>query len=881
MGDALIGQFIHRERLRPYRLFATSAASFYIQDDPLGINYYPRQRCQWCDMYDLNCRLYDFREGAQPARVLLHNHRSTPARPPALFTGTADKFMRSDQCTNPATHIGFGPCRAKDSQSQIMMGHLSLTKAVVTGRHHDHIPIDSDPSAVWARDDQAYATLGLPATHDYGYCGLRDPSGTPPQDHYDWCLRFPIDLPVDAIMLNVRLLLYRFFAQTGSCFVKALLLDRDDMGEFVDGTGTEADNPRRSNGSGPARLNVVGEGLNGFEIEPGAVNSYIVIPDDIIRPMIQAFIDRPGYVPGAYMGIVLESDRDSNITVSNSVPLIGYRSGEDMLPALLASWREAESEEHPKASQPPRLRAYRHYSLTPSPVPAQGTWPEICTGIDAGTVMPAHGGWAEPDVVTGLSGGAAGKIPDVPWASSYRHFFLLPVDPLLAWWNEEDYGAAPYPSDAHQHFALEDCETYEIPCYSRTLPFRYRSLGDSTFPKVKGGIPGIVGFSSPPAQQGYLPVYALSTGDCVVGGYAYAGVEENTWRVYSGQTRPKTHVWEADPLRRGWSVTYTAFLKAWFVLDSNFTDICWPQDVQPPGTPAGCMFRWNVWYEIDVRARFGGGADVDDAAFRSWVNTHAAGFGATVTPRYSHCNDVFRHCAGVAHGMGDAIWPPEACQNTAEASGGGGEGECAATVYAECHHQGDGYSYWYLPDWTSNHIKSPLAGPRIGAYPEYGLYHETACIRKRNAAGSETDTTYTWSRLGLTTNIPWILAVESEHEVQQAIHRIAIVNSNECESPCSAGEFRVGWDDDEVFWSAGIGPAATAAQVQTAIEESANIWPGDIAVSGPDGGPWDVEYVGWSGIDFPPPTLRACTLEDAYGCAYSVEITIIQHGEGG
>ncbi len=873
MGDKAIYERIHRNRLRPYHLFATNAASYTDMDDPLEIYYYPRSRCPTCWMYDANCRLIDDREGAQPARLLLHNHRLDPKRPPYLFTGTASKMLRWDACGVVGLDAGegsYGRCRSKETQAQIAMGHVSLTRAVISGRHNERIPIASESSNVYADEVTTYEQEGTAVTaFDWLRLGYADPTGSRPLAHYDTCLRFNMTIPANAIITRARLSLWRNAAQTGSAFIKAFLLDRDDMGAFVLGAGTEADNPRRGNASGPARLNVNGGTTNEYEIEVGSgsasIPSWFELPTDIIAPIVNAFIARPGYDPaGSYIGIALESDRDKNTTTSNQVQPIAYRTesgGDEFAAELLISWREAGSDGKPKASTPPKINGYLQFTNVSSPVPAEGTWPEEIEGIDAGE---AFSGWP------------GDKMPDIPWANCYRHIFMLQVDPLLTWWNEVEFGPAPYPENAHETFALEDCDLYEIPCYSRVSPWRYRTLGDSLAPKVRGGLPGIIGFSSAPAQYGYFPPYFDTPGDCAFGGYNYESVIENTWRTYWGQTRPKTHVWTADTLRRGWSVTYTAYLRAWFVLDSNFEGICYSSQTHAIGNPETCMFRWNVWYTIEIRARFSRGSDPENATFKAWVKSHEAAFGATVTPRYSQCNDVLCRCAGVEQAMGDQIWPAAACQDDLETRAPYG------AHYPPCKQKTGGYSYWYLPDYNSNHIKTPLAGPRIGAYPENLLYHEVAAVRKLNAAGTETDTHYSWSRLGLTTNIPWLLAVDTEYTSQNAIHRLSVVNDNECESPPATGYFTIGWGDDEEFWSEAMPYNATAAQVRDAIVDGvASFEPGDIAVTGADGGPWDVEYLRPAGFDVPLPTLKSCSIQDAYGCEFSVDIEVVQSGVGG
>ncbi len=841
--DYLIHQWLHRERTRPYRLFISNAA--YRYDPDVAPHYFPRERCPSCLMYATSCRPMDYRQGAQPGRLLIHNRH--------LYTGTFHRFFRYGDCGNLMAQFGYGPCRSKESQGQIAMGNMALLQAVRPGVHSERLVMGDEFDNVFVTDTLTYGALNYAL-----WLGRCNPGGAPPEDHYDLCLRFAINLPADAVITGAELYLRRAIAQSDVCHVEALLLDRDSMGLFST-TPDDPDNPCRANPNGPARLNCHGGADNKFAIElengGGGAGTWLTNPSEIMRPIVEAFIARPGYSPGNHLGIVLQSNQALNLTLDNAIACDGYTSS-GFGAILRIRWREAGVDPDAPAASPPRLMAYQHMMQESSPVPPDGTWPG-----------------AEPDPIDPgerLNQAGAQKIPDLPWAGAYRHCFLIPVDRLEDWWSEATHGPAPYPADAHNKFPLNDCQTYEIPCFPRTSPFRYRSLGSQMFPNVARGLRGIVSFSSDPAQHGFLPVYA-GGGQC--GTPNYTGMDENTWRLYRGQTHSKRYVWQTDPLQRGWFVEYTAYKKAWYAQDADFEWFC--NEYANIGDPDSCMFRWNAWYHIEIRAHFHPRADLDDPDFRAWVLSHEAGFGGIVTPRHAHCNDVLRQCgAGLGKAMGDNIWPPQACQEVVSAQVGD------EVKYPPCMHEDGAPSWWYLPDFVSKHVKSPL-NEFIGAYPELGLYHETKFVRRLDPDGGQTETVYGWAILAFQTNMPWLLDADSGVEVKNEIQRFTIINPNGCEDPPVFGGFVVGWDDDPAFWSGEITPFTTAAQFAEALGYAANIGQGNVEVTGPAGGPWVVEYVNdLRGQNVPQPALKSCTIDDGAGCLFSVSIETIQNGTG-
>ena len=847
--DYLIKQWLHKGRTRPHHMFISNAAGYYGLDDFGHIVWKQRQRCPSCWMYDMSCLLVEKRPGAQPGRLLKHGGK--------LYTGTFHRFNRWDACGEPGGQFGYGRCRGKETQGQILMGYLARERGLHPSWHSDRLALESAESNVFANAGASYWPI-LYAL----WVGNCDPAGSPPPDHYDLCYRFKIIIPKDAILVSAQLALCRSTDQYETCHLRVSMLDRDSMAPFSIAVD-DPNNPRRSNATGPVRLNVQGGDGNRFAVTldngGGAGGTWATLPDEIIKPMLQAFIDRPGYDPsGSYMGITLDSDQERNLTGYYYLH-VPYYSASGFGPVLMVRWREKNSPPHPTFGSPPKLVAYQRFMRTASPVPPEGTWPADKPGVDAGGQINTS---------------AVNKIPDQPYASAYRYCFLIPVDPLLSWWNEEEYGPAPYPQDAHQHFALNDCETYEIPCFKRTTPWRYVSLGVQEIPHVKGGLRGVVGFSSEAAQHGYLPVYALG---CELGGLSYMGLDENTWRRYWGMTRPRRFHWTTDPKGRGWFVEYTAYLKAWFVQDEDFEGTCNPM-LDHIGLPDGCMFRWNTWYQIEIRAAFPPQADTSDPDFQQFVLDHKAAFGATVTPRYSHCNDVLRRCgAGIGKAMGDNLYPPQACQDDMAVRGWTVGDE---TQYAPCKRDDGAYSWWYLPDYNSTHIKTPLAGPRIGAYPELGLYHQTKIVRKLSPDGFQTQEQYDWAILAFQSDVPWLLSANSGTEIKNEIHRLTITNPNGCTEPVSQGEAKVCWPD-QPNWTSPFAYNATAAEVQAAIETQYGIGAGSLSVTGPDGGPWDLEYIGaLTAKAVPIPVLEWCSLQSASGCTYSLMIEEIQRGSG-
>lgn len=76
--------------------------------------------------------------------------------------------------------------------------------------------------------------------------------------------------------------------------------------------------------------------------------------------------------------------------------------------------------------------------------------------------------------------------------------------------------------------------------------------------------------------------------------------------------------------------------------------------------------------------------------------------------------------------------------------------------------------------------------------------------------------------------------------------------------------------DGEKSTAAALVGNATAASVQTAIENMSNFTPGDVTVTGSAGGPYTVSYAGqWKEINVPTPTFTA-----EEGSVASADITV-------
>jgi hypothetical protein len=759
----------------------------------------------------------------------------------------------------------YGPCRAKPTVGQLCMGDFYLTQAVVPGweRQKYWVAADTDDAFASSTDCDAtnpqYLKLGYMKEGSYPYT----------YTHYDSYFRWSLPIPVGSVVTRASLGFYRMATETESVWARVYLLDRDSMNAFSE-VASHADNPARDNPNGPGRMNVLDDNLVEIEAGDALANVYL----DGLAPLVQAFIDRPGYAANNYIGVSLQGEQSLNTSedahvLPTSYP---YQTDGDYAAILYVSWREPGSSETGDYSTPPRLGARLHIKQNLTSIPDTGSWPEYGTTWDAG--------WNVLDDYSDKSK-LATHVPDKPWAAAYKYGMLLGVDPLLTWWNETDYGPAPYPAGAHELFPLQDCETYLVPCRKTVHPWIYNS--DEASANIPSGLPAITFFSSGPSLHGSLPIYAM----VYDGAVAYTSTDENSWRIYRGATRPARKEWTTDPHSRGWYIVYQAFVKAWFAQDSYWQGFCLPPGVAGSvGEPDICTFRWNAWYTVDLKCTVVG--DETDLSFRAWILSHHGGFGGTVTPRYSHCCDVLAGCggnrnAGTTLAMGDTIFPPAATQDTGEPSGWTHDG---VTVYPPCLHADAGYGYWYMPEYTSNHVKSPLTGDRIGAYPEYGLYHQTKFVRKSDPDGTETSDVFGWAILVFQSNTPRLVSagegVDPADYVNE-IQQITITPPAGTSGAPGYGVIVVGFYDDEASHSEDIGYSTTEANIPGKLDNVTLIGSAsNVTVTGciADGS-ITIEFVGdLARKNMPPLQVFLNTLKKLSGSTeyYTVTVTTIQDG---
>ncbi len=857
--EYLIEQTIRIEPIWPYSLSLVCAMGRWYDDPIYGMTWEQRQRCHICDMYTRSCLPADARCGGQYARLFLDKNG-------VLRTGMFSRYGRDQHFEERdwGTLIGWGFCQSKEQGGKLSVGNLALVPSLLPGRHFERYRIADELSDGWGTDaemhvDQDSSTRGV-------WIGAKDVSGV--LTHRDGFLRLPIDVPADAIILSAKLVSQRILEdQEAPAWTRLWLLNRDNMAPFSE-VIEHPDNPMRGNPYGPTRINCH-QGSSGpmnqdnlYEIElangGGEYGTLVTLTN--LSPMIARFIERPGYAPGNYMGIAMESAQDLNFTDLNHVR--GESYGEPRGAILYVEWREAGSDPNPPYPHPPRLRGY--VRLTHKGIRC----------VDG-----------EPEPTSLVYSAVAKKMADSTAAGSYRNMALIPVAPLSAWWDQETFGDPPYDADAHNRFPLDDCQTYRVKRgHNRYHPYHYESE-PSLPPCVEEGLRGIVARASAPAKHGHFAIY---------GSPGCAGFEGETWPLveniihrYRGITLGKRHVY---PYRPEWSVTYQAIIKAWFVLDEFWGG--WADANNGPTEAYGYFPHWNCWYEGEVKAIIVG--DVSDAGFAAFIRGHRAGFGATFEPATRRCNDVLRGCGGVEHAMGDVIYPSAGAQSV-----------CAQPEAepSELPCRNSGKSWWYLPwgapgaaGFQSNHIMTPLAGPVIPQLPEYGLAHRIKMVRKLDPTGTQTDTDTTqWARIVFTTNLPELHAADDgpdPDDIVNEIQRITIVDTYGVGQPPASGWFAIGLFEDEHSHSDGIGPEGvgmTAAVVQTALEMCSNIPPGSVSVTGPEGGPWDVEFVGTlAGMNVEMLTVFINSLWtwteegtcDGHMPCYGVEVEQIQQGSG-
>jgi hypothetical protein len=145
-------------------------------------------------------------------------------------------------------------------------------------------------------------------------------------------------------------------------------------------------------------------------------------------------------------------------------------------------------------------------------------------------------------------------------------------------------------------------------------------------------------------------------------------------------------------------------------------------------------------------------------------------------------------------------------------------------------------------------------------------------MRSATAATSGADVVFT----ARTPGVPFFIWVtvgstaQGEGAGRNEVHYVALVNSPD------GGTFNWSQLGDDVD----IDFDATGSELQSALESLDGFAPGDVTATGPDGGPWTVEYTGrYAGQDVPLPVLDGTNLTG--GDAAALIRTIQDGGAGG
>lgn len=473
---------------------------------------------------------------------------------------------------------------------------------------------------------------------------------------------------------------------------------------------------------------------------------------------------------------------------------------------------------------PPFFEPWNFYSdqMTYVPDPYPHSWQE-------GTTEAIH------------IGNVVEQVADIPEADHHRFFALLPVPPRSAWAGD-DLGPIPYPEGAESIPAIRDARNYEVPCYSREAPWRHVDPSLSGYTNlIEGGQRMILAQSSGPPHAGLIKSYYDSP---FRNERLY--MCENFWRKYRGITDTTHYKWDADPEGRGWGVSYQATIDVAFV-HSYFWYWIWLGYAEW-NSP---VFRWNLYYTGEVNMTVTGGGDLNDAAFRAWIETHEDRYGLVYEPKHLGCNDVMQECLGLP-AMGDTHAPPLALQEEDAALG------AAPPCLASEHPEG---SKWYVPqkpvDGAGNDIitsQHPITGVR--QWPETGLLHEITRTMRDVNGGLTSETQDAWGNAIFSVlGIPQLVVIGDEQiTATSEIQRIEI-DTDGRPNP-DAGEFCVdvmdwpsGWmpvtfefNDDEADLTQWCNQNWLGNGALPTLEGS---WPGEPAITVTRISPliWEIQYI--------------------------------------
>lgn len=752
-------RFLHLQPLRPYRLICSNAAGNSGNEPP----NHKRIRRNTPDIL----AVYTDDYGSQRGRVWLHKTNEFPYDTESVIgpyenyrvylkTGVFHRAPRDHTASSifdrfSTTMYGWGKCRSKELNGQILMGDMIVDKVDNPKIHYEYINTRVVEETSCCHTAGYYTS----ATHDPFYVSCYDLIqtgiivgkasllGTDFAYHDFACngyVKCQVNIPPDAILLEATISIYGA-EEAGAAYTRLRLLDTDDCDDFgddvscPDNTVTEAYEHALINpwdGLTPADQDLI------YVDSPGSGG--LVVPlycaDGItrfdIRKLVQKFIDRPGYDVGQYMGVAFIDDALNSVGEFFKIP----RQQQTPTITITVRWAESDYDPHAKPPRPPKWMSYEKiYNKNDYMIPPSE---------EMGENEPSLG------TASGMTTQNWGNIFEDFNASNYKYVIIAPVPNIASWYDPELHGPTPlYGPDAHNApYSLNQCGSYAVPCSKwRSTPYRYGTLGENNW--IDPGLRVIVGHADKTQLAALEPMYMEG---CAGYEASSIGLTESGIQRYEARTETVRVVFST---LHNWYVEYTIYLRAWLVYGDHQSFLHLPINYPPDSDPDnyGTIIHWNCWYEQHIECKVYG-PDKEDPKydeFVAFVAEQENGFGGTVTPRYAKCNDLLLRCANVKCAMGDIARPPANVQ----------QDDCDDVVEIgrklPCVEE-NAISYWYLPELGSNHPVTPAGGPTIPQMPETGLYHEfkRTVFLTPEKDEMDTRTDYGWQQIIFQANHPHI-----------------------------------------------------------------------------------------------------------------------------
>ena len=708
---------------RPYHLGIFEAGA-----NSNNVSPKPSIRTRHSDPTQYSGTPWTSRSGTQRGRLWLHRSDEFPYSDTApgesggyihIKTGFFARHNRNHTSESAAERYanlyGWGECRAKELNGQIVMGNPCFVETARTGEFVVTGTTDADDCNVAElNDSMTYRAcpFGLPPVPEYRIG--QDGSGVVWKSY----ARLPIDIPYAATIVEATLTLY--IGDVGTSFdCDISIMDVDDVDDF---SATDANTNALWSTS-----------VDSVTLAPTSGSGAAYILGESFAEQVQHVVNRTGWASGQFMGFAFEPVSGLS---NGQVHSLAWAQANPSV-SLTVRYRDNTFVEGSAPSLPPRLHGYQRLYTTRS----------IDTS-DGDEMNEAPGGGVSSDEIYD-------HIPDYRAGSEYKWFVLAPVPPISSWHVQEDHGDPIYGENAHNEpYPFNEIGTYEIPCPdARQAPYRYRSLGDEAA-FVYPGIRAAVSYAGKPPKPGIEPIYNEL---CDGSEASVFGLQESLIQTYEGQTATTRYTYPSGQ----WWVEYTGYIKAWLVYgdERDFLGMAYGNDPDDYGP----FIHWNAWWEMEVVAKYEGPPQNHStwSIFASWVNTHENRFGAVVQPKtQDQCNDILRKCAGVNCALGDIVRPSQSVQ----------EDDCEGDATLEpgrllpCVDAGN-ISYWYLPTLGSNHPTSPSGGPVVPRMPEYGLWHEFERVAYSQPGSQGPITDEGWVNAIWQTNHPVVRGVPSVGDV--------------------------------------------------------------------------------------------------------------------